>query len=60
MRDLGRGFKERQPVASRLVAVPAVLGLEHFHRAGDGNIAEPLESPSLRPGSDDAAARAAW
>jgi hypothetical protein len=31
--DFWRGFKERQPVASRLFAVPAVS--EHIHRPGD-------------------------
>ncbi|MBU8867785.1 hypothetical protein [Paenarthrobacter aromaticivorans] len=56
-RDLWGGFEERQPVARRFFAVPAVLGPEHVHRPGDGTIAEPLEAALFPPGGDDTAAR---
>jgi hypothetical protein len=35
-RDLGGGFEEREPGAVRFLAVPAVLGPEDLHGAGDG------------------------
>jgi hypothetical protein len=36
-RDLGGGFEEREPRTGRLIAVPAVLGREDFHGAGDAD-----------------------
>lgn len=37
-------------------ATVAVLGPEHLHRAGHGNIPEPMETAFFSPGCDDPAA----
>lgn len=46
-RDLGHGFKLGEAVTRWPLAVPAVLGRQRLHRAGDRTITEPLEAPLL-------------
>ena len=57
--DLGGGFEERELRAGQLLVVPAVLGPQDLHGAGDQDVADPLESTFLPPRRDDTAARAA-
>ncbi len=52
-------FRERLPGAQRFVAEPPALCPDQFHRAGDRDIANPLETALLPPKGHNTTARAA-
>jgi len=45
-------FRERAPLAQRLVAEPPALAPDHVHRAGDRDVTDALAAPGVHPDRD--------